>query len=269
MIDPGASTSQGMYGWSTDANVTGTPTPQDATNPRKDIYYIQVNDSSSGDGTSGTPSAPVLYLAGTPSATPVAPALPPRSLLIGTVTVPQVGGGSPSVVLNPARYVSAGGLQPISSNTERETLTPYKGLAILRTDYNGIEIYDGTEWGGPLTATLVTPPDSGWTIAGGITKTTAQGFKQFRATLKLTRVGAAAATINQTYNALLAGTIPAAYRPAVDVQGHAVMSTTGGTFRANLECFIGASGDIAFRIESGSVTLAANDVFYVDMGWWQ
>jgi hypothetical protein len=271
MLDPGAAVHQGMYGWSSDANITGTVTAADSTNPRKDIVYIQVNDSDV--DTSGAKSAPVLYLAGTPAPTgtntPAAPALPARSFLVGTITIPQAGGGSPTVVLNPARYVAAGGLLPISSNTERAALTPYDGMAIARTDYDGIEIYDGTEWGGPLTATLVTPPDSGWSIAGGITRVNAQAFKQFRATLKLTRVGAAAATINQTYNALLAGTIPAAYRPAVDVQGHAVMSTTGGTFRANLECFIGASGDIAFRIESGSVTLAANDVFYVDMGWWQ
>ena len=268
MLDPGASTHQGMYGWSSDANVTGAVTAADATYARKDIVYIQVNDSSAGDG-SGATSAPVLYLAGTASATPVAPTLPARSFLVGTITVPQSGGGSPTVVRNPATYVAAGGLQPIESNTERATLTPYKGLAILRTDYNGIEIHDGTDWGGPLTATLVSPPDSGWSIGGGITRTTAQGFKQVRAMLRITRVGSAAATINQTYNALLVGSVPAAYRPAENVQARAVMSTTGGDFRANLECLISTTGDIAFRVASGTVTLAANDVFYVDMGWWQ
>lgn len=270
MIDPGASVDQGMYGWANTSNLTGTPTPQDSTLPRKDIYYVQVSDSTSGDG-SGAVNADVKYLAGTPSsATPLpAPTLPARSHLIATVTVPQVGGGSPTVVLNPARFVAAGGLLPISSNAERATLTPYDGMAIARTDYDGIEIFDGTSWGGPLTATLVTPPDSGWQIAGGITRVNAQAFRQFRATLKLTRVGAPPATINQTYNALLAATIPATWRPAVDVQGHAVMSTTGGVFRGNLECLIGTDGNIAFRIEAGSLTLTANDVFYVDMGWWQ
>src|SRR5438067_6270826 len=36
MLDPGASTHQGMYGWSTDANVTGSVTAADATYARKD-----------------------------------------------------------------------------------------------------------------------------------------------------------------------------------------------------------------------------------------
>jgi len=147
MIDPGASTNQGMYGWATDSTVTGTPTPQDATLPRKDIYYIQVNDSSSGDG-SGEISANVKYLAGTPNASPVAPTLPPRSLLIATVTVPQVGGGSPVVVLNPARFVAAGAPLPINSQAEEDALEKYVGLEIIRTDQAGLPKFtcDGTKF---------------------------------------------------------------------------------------------------------------------------
>jgi hypothetical protein len=152
MIDPGASVNQGMYGWASDATITGTPTPPDSTLPRKDIYYIQVNDSSAGDGTSGTPNANVYYLAGTPNASPVAPALPPRSFLIGTVTVPQSGGGSPTVVLNPARFVAAGARLPISSATERSALTPYRGMEIQRLDLQQIsaagvvEQWNGSAW---------------------------------------------------------------------------------------------------------------------------
>lgn len=152
MIDPGASTNQGMYGWASDSTITGTPTPPDATLPRKDIYYIQVNDPSAGDGTSGTASANVYYAAGTPSASPVAPALPPRSLLIGTATVPQVGGGSPTVVLNPARFVAAGARLPIASAGERALLSGYEGFEILRTDLKQaspagvIERHNGTGW---------------------------------------------------------------------------------------------------------------------------
>lgn len=147
MLDPGASTHQGMYGWSTDANVTGTVTAADGTNPRKDIVYIQVNDSSAGDG-SGATTAPVLYLAGTPGVNPSAPTLPARSFLVGTITVPQVGGGSPTVVLNPARYVAAGGILPVSSLAERDALTAYDGLTVRRMDVIGrpTETYDGTTW---------------------------------------------------------------------------------------------------------------------------
>lgn len=147
MIDPGASTHQGMYGWASDANITGTPTPPDATLPRKDIYYIQVNDSSAGDG-SGATSAPVQYLAGTPNASPTAPALPARSFLVATVTVPQSGGGNPTVVLNPARFVAAGGTLPVFSVTERDALSKYDGLTVRRMDIAGrpTETWDGSVW---------------------------------------------------------------------------------------------------------------------------
>lgn len=150
-LDPGAQTHQGMYGWSSDANETGAVTAADATNPRKDIVYIQLNDSDM--DTSGAKSAPVLYLAGTPGVSPVAPALPARSFLVGTITVPQAGGGSPTVVLNPARYVAAGGLLPVNGTSDRATITtPYVGQEIQRTDLtqlspSGIkERWNGTNW---------------------------------------------------------------------------------------------------------------------------
>lgn len=145
MIDPGASTHQGMYGWASDANVTGAVTAADATNPRKDIVYIQVNDSSAGDG-SGATTAPVLYLAGTPGVTPSAPALPARSFLLGTITVPQSGGGSPAVALNQVFYVAAGGRLPVFSTTDRPS-SPYAGQEIVRLDRNNhVQAFDGSVW---------------------------------------------------------------------------------------------------------------------------
>lgn len=145
MIDPGATTHQGMYGWSTDANVTGAVTAADATNPRKDIVYIQVNDSSAGDG-SGALSADVLYLAGTPAVTPAAPTLPPRSFLVGTITVPQAGGGSPSVVMNQTYYAAAGGRLPVFAPADRPA-SPYAGQEIVRLDRNNhVQAWNGTAW---------------------------------------------------------------------------------------------------------------------------
>lgn len=144
-LDPGSSTHQGMYGWSTDADVTGPVTAADATYGRKDIVYIQVNDSSAGDG-SGALNANVYYLAGTPAATPVAPTLPARSFLLGTITVPVSGGGSPTVVVNPARFVAAGGVLPVASAADRPT-HPYAGQQVCRTDRDGwIQTYNGTSW---------------------------------------------------------------------------------------------------------------------------
>lgn len=144
MLDPGASTHQGMYGWSSDANVTGAVTAADATNPRKDIVYILVNDSSAGDG-SGAVSANLVYVAGTPATTPVAPTVPPRGFLVGTISVPISGGGSPTVVRNPAVYVSAGGILPVFSQAEQDALTAFDGLTIRRMDLEGtpLNVYLG------------------------------------------------------------------------------------------------------------------------------
>ena len=136
IIDPGAATHQGMYGWSNDSNVTGTVTAADATYTRKDIVYIQINDPTSGDG-SGSVGYGVQYLAGTPSATPAAPSLPVRSFLVGTITVPPAGGGSPSVQRNQAVYVSAGASLPVFTGGERDALTAYDGLTVLRADVAG------------------------------------------------------------------------------------------------------------------------------------
>jgi len=136
MIDPGAALYQGAYGWASDANITGTVTAADATYARKDIVYILVNDSTSGDG-SGAVNANPVYLAGTPSASPAAPPVPPRGFLLGTITVPASGGGSPSVVRNPAVYVAAGGILPIFSQAEQDALTQFDGLTIRRVDLEG------------------------------------------------------------------------------------------------------------------------------------
>lgn len=145
MIDPGVNT--GMYGWVNTANYTGAPTPPDDTLPRKDLYYIQISDSTAGDG-SGTVNADLKYLAGTPNANPQAPALPVRSFEVATATVPQVGGGNPTVVINPARFVAAGAPLPISSQTAEDALTKYLGSEIIRTDLPGMprRICNGTAW---------------------------------------------------------------------------------------------------------------------------
>lgn len=156
MIDPGATTDQGMYGWATDQNITGSGAQgvqaSDVTYDRKDIVYILVNDSTAGDG-SGAVNANPVYVAGTPGPTPAAPAVPPRGFLIGTITVPKTGGGAPTVLLNPARYAAAGAPLPVSTQAERDALAKYDGLSVQRLDVAGrpVETWDGTRWtNGPV-----------------------------------------------------------------------------------------------------------------------
>ena len=217
MIDPGASTNQGMYGWTSESTITGTPTPPDATNPRKDIYYIQVNDSSAGDG-SGEKTANVKYLAGTPHpSAPQPPALPPRSLLVGTVTVPQVGGGSPTVVLNPARYAAAGAPLPVYSEAERDALSKYDGLIVQRRDLPGRpqETYDGAKW---------TVSDVSWTNLGtvqGFTPNNTTGWSGIKYAVKNGWVILNGSVARDTSwgNDQTIAVMPAAYKPAYRIQG--------------------------------------------------
>ena len=150
-LDPGASTHQGMYGWASDANITGEMRAANATYSRKDIVYIQVNDSSAGDG-SGAINANPVYAYGPEDGTNNAPTLPPRSFLLGTISVPVAGGGSPTVIRNPAVYVAAGAVLPVYSQAERDALTPYVGLEVQRMDLAQIsttgirEKWNGTTW---------------------------------------------------------------------------------------------------------------------------
>jgi hypothetical protein len=200
MIDPGASTNQGMYGWASDANITGSMTAADATYTHIDIVYIQLNDSSAGDG-SGATSAPVLYAAGAPTATPTAPTLPPRSFLLGTITVPKVGAGSPTVTLNPARFVAAGGILPVMSQAERDGLTPYAGLAVSRLDLPGApaQTYDGTAWWPQQLAPLQT---TGWALTGDIDVSPVGAHKRVVGTVHINRSGGAFTPTGGVYVAI-------------------------------------------------------------------
>lgn len=86
----------GPYMYAIDANVTGSVTAANASNPRVDIVYVQLSDPAESDGSS-TPGVAVLYLAGTAAATPTAPATPARSVVLAQINVPVSGGGSPTV----------------------------------------------------------------------------------------------------------------------------------------------------------------------------
>jgi hypothetical protein len=167
MVDAAATLHQGVYGWSSDSNISGAVTAADATYSRKDIVYIQVNDSSAGDG-SGALNANVTYLAGSPSATPIPPNLPARSFLLGTISVPQAGGGSPTVSLNTARYAAAGAALPVYSEFERDSIPDkFDGLIVQRRDLPGRpdQVWDGTAWNGQWW-TSYTPAWAGFANVG-------------------------------------------------------------------------------------------------------
>lgn len=269
MIDPAASTHQGMYGWSSDTNVTGAVTAADATYGRRDIVYIQVNDSSAGDG-SGALSAPVLYLAGTPSATPVAPTLPARSFLVGTITVPQVGGGSPTVTLNPARFAAAGGVLPVT-DAEVAALPQVPGFTIaypngMTATSDGYTFVERTE------SVMLTPPDSGWSVVGGLVKTrTHGGLQQVTITARVTRtVSGGNFPIGPGFQTLLASFIPSGWRPGVVTDMRTVVNDGAASGQTEPVVRVGTDGTVAMRPAQGysAVTGGANWFFHLQGSWY-
>jgi hypothetical protein len=256
-----------MYGWSTDTNVTGGVTAADATYARKDIVYIQVNDSSAGDG-SGALSAPVAYLAGTPSASPVAPTLPARSFLVGTITVPQSGGGSPTVALNTARFVAAGGVLPVYSQAERDGLVAFDGLTVLRMDLAGraTETYNGSGWRSPVEAAAVVT-DGEWSATGQVTRVLSpDGRSMVALGEEMSRTGGSIA-MDTTYKTILAGFIPSGYRPLTVVTGWGLLTASNFTPRAQVWWRVNTAGTLEARLDSGATTLNTGDRLHLSSNW--
>lgn len=268
MIDPGATTNQGMYGWATDANITGSITASDATYTRMDIVYIQVNDSSAGDG-SGATTAPVLYLAGTPAATPVAPTLPARSFLVGTITVPKAGAGAPTVALNPARFVTAGGILPVNSQSERDALTKFGSLTVRRMDANGLlEDTDGSTWTRRADFQPVNTSDANWTYYGGVyIERGAGGPAKANCTMILTRTGGNI-PLTTAYTPAFSGIIPAGIRPnGVAVTTYTILQDSTGADVWGLYVRINKTGDLAISTNSGSATIATGNKVVFTLTW--
>ena len=263
-IDPGASVDQGMYGWANSSNFTGTGAQGvqagDSTYDRKDIVYIQINDPSAGDGTASLSYAP-QYLAGAATATPTAPDLPPRSFLVGTITVPKAGSGSPTVQRNPAVYVAAGAPLPVSSVTERDALTVYDGLSVQRLDLKGrpIETWDAAAsvWAGVTTPSA----GSGWALTGTMTRRGPQVAAAFMCTYSGGAFG-----IGTTFIKALTLSNPG-YVPNADVFGYVLVLSSTNVVRADGAFNINPSGELYIRMFSGSYTIQPTDKFYISANW--
>jgi hypothetical protein len=161
VVDAQNAVEAGPYAFASDAAVSGPVTAANASNPRVDIVYVQISDPAESDG-STVPGASILYLAGSPSATPSAPATPARSLVLAQITVPASGGGTPSVTWLAQTSVAAGGVVPVSSVARLLALPPYAGAyadltATTDPTTYGTGLYrsNGSAWG-PVAA------DSGW-----------------------------------------------------------------------------------------------------------
>lgn len=134
VLDLEAASIAGPYLYAFDANVTGSMTAANATNPRIDLISVQLSDPAESDGTSA-PGVGIVYTTGTAAPSPVPPATPTRSLALAQINVPVSGGGSPSTSwiaptfgATPAMQVVAGSAQNLLTATFT-TLVGYTATA--------------------------------------------------------------------------------------------------------------------------------------------
>jgi len=273
MIDPGAATHQGMYGWATDANVTGSMTPADSAIQRQDRVWIQVNDSTSGDG-SGAVSAEVVYQAGTPGSG--APDLPARAFLVADITVPAAGGGSPIVLVNPARFAAAGAPLPVYSQYEMESLSTYNGLTVQRRDLAGrpLYTYNGTAWITP-TENISFTPESGYSFTGSLTKVTGTTGSRAQLTGRITRsTGGTGPTLTGSWLRVMTTFLPTSMVPPSGQPADAVVNLTSGldgsgnpTIIAHPSITVKNDQSLWAKLDTGSIVWPLNGWIYVDLSW--
>lgn len=131
----------GVYVYSTTGTTNVKTTAAPGANSRYDIIWTKQNDTQYGDSDT---LAVVKVTQGTPSATPVKPSLPPEAsgAIILAEALIQSGAtatNSSAVQITQVwRYTALRGAPiPVRSQAERDELTPFSGVSVLRLDLAG------------------------------------------------------------------------------------------------------------------------------------
>ena len=145
LLDGQTAAEAGPYTFAFDAVATGSVTAANASNPRIDIVYVDVDDPS--EDASAVPAATRKYLAGTAAASPSAPATPAGCMAIAQINVPKVGSGSPTVAWVAPYMAAAGGI--VNFNTKSElnlwtTATENQRASVLADNSEWIRV--GAAW---------------------------------------------------------------------------------------------------------------------------
>ncbi|MET8982145.1 hypothetical protein ABZX85_41835 [Streptomyces sp. NPDC004539] len=158
---------QGLYrAFLASATVVGTLNAAHASFTRIDLVYLRVWDTDV-DST-GLRKADAVYLAGTASASPVAPTPGASEIYIplATITVPPSGGGAASVQDSRPVTTAPGGILPASTAPN----SPYTGQ--YWDDGTQLRRWNGSTWEtyGPVTSwTAYTPTWAGLSALGAST----------------------------------------------------------------------------------------------------
>jgi hypothetical protein len=260
VIDGEAAAEAGPYTFASDANVSGSVTAANSSNPRTDIVFVQVSDPAESDG-STVPAVTIGYLAGTAGASAPVPAAPARSFVLARINVPKSGGGAPSVTWVAPAAVAAGGIIPALSSLQLAAVTPLAGTYVDLTATTdpfgqpaGLYRGNGTVWV-PVTA------DSGWQAL----PQQSTGYENNNGTpASITKIGREVrgrGQLNRKTSTVTDGdrlmTLPVGWRPAQDVVT-SVSGATGSPIRLKV---IAATGNVNVF---GSPGVAVNYVVFDD-----
>ncbi|MFJ8016250.1 hypothetical protein [Streptomyces sp. NPDC096339] len=141
---------QGSYRFQLAATSPGTLSAAHATLTRIDLVYARVWDNAV--DSSGLTKADTVYLAGTPSGSPVAPSPGATEIytVLATITVPSVAGGgtAAATVSTTARQVTVapGGILPVTSAADIALAGLYAGQARYNTVRGVLEFWSGSAW---------------------------------------------------------------------------------------------------------------------------
>lgn len=155
-VAPGRAVVQGATTTTQGAYLTAMPTSwaasipaANASNPRVDLVYLRIWDTEV--DASGSTQADLVYLAGTPAASPVLPTIPSgqTGLPLVSVSVPKSGGGSPVATTTGVMPLTAarGGAVLTQSSADESAMTE-PGQLSIRSDLpsDRVRWYDGTTW---------------------------------------------------------------------------------------------------------------------------
>lgn len=152
---------QGVYRAQLAATSPGTLTAAHASFTRIDLVYLRVWDNSV--DSSGLNKADTVYLAGTPSGSPVAPTPGATEIYIplATITVPSTGGGGTgaATVSSTVRQVTVapGGVLPVTSAADIAINGTYTGQTRYNTVRGTLETWNGSAWVAPGDWVTYTP----------------------------------------------------------------------------------------------------------------
>jgi len=141
VVYPGLTSLAGPYVVQLQTGTHAVPTA-DATNPRKDIVCLQVQDND--EDSSGFRRVQSVYVQGTPAGSPVEPAVPSGAFRMATVDVPA-GSTTPTLTYNAPFTVAAGGILPVRTDAELLATAGglYDGAARWRQDTDAFEVHNG------------------------------------------------------------------------------------------------------------------------------